>query len=302
MPGPSRLPINLEKKFDQMNVHDFSSSDDSTETTHSGRYIVQHPEHYAVYYPPGPQSNQPQPSYCASSHPSSSMPQYPYVHQGCYAAQVSQGRMGDGQELHYPPSHIYCTAGQNYDTNPFNLDLSKLKRRPPSYCPSCSLGQQPNVSPPQGQWPNQVECSPETFSNVDYNVPGSYNAQHNNYYPSKLSTNGDISPGIFSSTRPPVLNPNSKFPVRDANELREISLDGSIHSVHQSQPNAFCFKSFYSFGTSDLDTSDEFLSTQPPLSMNPVKESLLDKLKEGKSYTQIFPEARRTPTEGSSEN
>ena len=206
--------------------------------------------------------------------------------------------MGEGQELHYSPGPSYCSAGKGIVENPYKLDLSKIPR-PPCYCPSCSLVPQPNMSPlqSQGPWPSQVECAPETFFSVDYNVPASYNAQY--YYASKQSTNGDISPSVFSSNRPQVASQNSKFPIRDSSEFREVSVDSSIHSLHQSQANAFSFQTPY--GASELDPS-ESLSTQPSVKISSAKESMLEGLKQFKTYTQIFPDPRRTPTESSSEN
>ena len=112
--------------------------------------------------------------------------------------------MGEGQELHYSPGPSYCSAGKGIVENPYKLDLSKIPR-PPCYCPSCSLVPQPNMSPlqSQGPWPSQVECAPETFFSVDYNVPASYNAQY--YYPSKHPQMGIFLLAFFPPIAPKLL-------------------------------------------------------------------------------------------------
>ena len=289
-PGPSKFPAGLDKKFEQLNMHEMSSSDESAdsqgrysaETTHSGRYYVRRPDQFLLY-PPG---HQPQPPFYAGGHPSA---QFNIPH-----SYVGVGKVRE--DMLYVSGVSYCPASRV--ENPFNLDLSKLPR-PPCYCGTCSQVQQPNISPSQSQahWSGQADCAAETFSSVDYKGPPSYNHQFNGFYPSKVSTNGDMSPNIYSSVRQ---NQNPKFPMRDSTEFREMTYDSSISSVHQSQPNAFCFQQSYPRNISDVESSEEYLSSQLPLSMNPVKESLLEGLKDGQSYTQIFPDKRRTPTEGSS--
>ena len=238
-------------------------------------------------------SNQPYPSYHSSiaSGYSSSVPPIhspQYLQHGYNVAGMSQVRMGSSQvgEMLYPSGH-YCQANRGTVENPYKLDLSKVPRNP-WYCPSCSQVQPQNISPLQSQvqWPGQIDCSPETFTSFDYKGPSSY-PRYNSYFPSKISSNGDISPNGPLSSRP---GPSMNF--------RETTFDSFSSSVQPSQANSFCFHRQSGY---DGDDSDDILLSAPALSMNPVKESLLDKLKDGQSYTQIFPDVKRLPTEGTSE-
>lgn len=197
--------------------------------------------------------------------------------------------MGSAQvgDVLYTPSH-YCQASRGMVENPYKLDLSKVPRHP-CYCLTCTQTQPPNISPMQSQvqWPGQIECSPETFTSFDYKAPSSY-PRYTSYFPSKISSNGDISPNGPLSNRP---GPSMNF--------RETTLDSCSSSVQPSEPNSFCF---YRSSMYDGDDSDDILLSAPALSMNPVKESLLDKLKDGQSYTQIFPDVNKTQTESSSKD
>ena len=237
---------------------------------------------------PGPSSSQPQPSY-VPQHPS---PQY--LPHG-YVGGVANVRLGEqqGTDMLYPPGS-YCPARAGIIENPFNLDLSKVPR-PPCYCGTCSQQQQ-NPSPLQSQppqWPTMSgQCSPAPFTSVDFKGP-SY-SKYSGFYSPK-PRRGDPSHNGFLQA-----SPNSKYPLEPPDH-GEMSFDSSISSIPH-QLNSFSFNPSSALGSSDIDDSDDAILSQPPLSINPVKESLLEQLKDGKNYTQIFPDIKRVPTEGTSED
>ncbi|CAK8690318.1 unnamed protein product [Clavelina lepadiformis] len=268
--------VSLERQFEQIRLNRPSSSDESdsqgrssTETTYSGFYVT------------GMQGG-------ATCDMGFQLPQYgyypsPFISGGAVVHHPSQYQPPANVRAPYNPhgdrnsvppnedNDLYgagpysCPAQHSKRTNlenPYNLDLSRTQK------PSCTCNAAPPPTLPSplqaSPWVGQIECVPDTFTSIDLD---------GKQKPGQLGEGQSVR-GHDLSIAADMAGPSSERGHDPIDSRPMVPQAGSFH----------------------------FQNSNPPLSITPAKESLIEKLKENSSYTQIFGRSQRQPTEGVYDN
>nr|CAB3256808.1 interleukin-1 receptor-associated kinase 4-like [Phallusia mammillata] len=180
----------------------------------------------------------------------------------------------------YSPGPYQPAPSRVQNNNPYNLDLSRA-HKPRGIYDDSQQGQQHQLAPiASSQWAAPLlDCTPDTFTSLDLDH------QVNNSFAERSQVPKDLAlpqVGAYSSSQQEEGSPS------------EAGYHHSISSFQFPSPNVPHPRSSF---PSNSATSQ---SSPPPVSMNSIKETLMVRINEGQSYTQIFRDnSSRVPTESS---